>query len=116
TAAELELRWRSYLLQPQPRPKPLDSFRRYTERWFGPNGPASAAPDVEFRPWNDEQPPSHSVPPAIAVEAAKAFGEPIATRYHLAMMRAYFVEHRDVSTREVVLAVASDVGIDVDAF
>jgi predicted DsbA family dithiol-disulfide isomerase len=108
----LELRWHSFLLQPQPRPKPLDSFRRYTERWFAPNGPAAAAPDVEFRPWRDEMPPSHSVPPAIAVEGAKHFGEPRATRYHLALMRAYFVDHRDVAARDVVIAVAQDVGID----
>ncbi len=112
---ELVLRWHSFLLQPQPRAKPIDSFRRYTERWFAPSGPATAAPDVEFRPWHDETPPTHSVPPAIAVEAAKRFGEPLATRYHLALMRGYFVDHRDVSAREVVLDVAREVGIDPDA-
>jgi predicted DsbA family dithiol-disulfide isomerase len=115
-AGELELQWHTFLLQPQPRAKPLDSFRRYTERWFAPNGPATAAPDVEFRRWHDETPPSHSVPSAIAVEGAKRFREPLATQYHLALMRAYFVDHRDVSSRDVVVAVAEEVGIDGSAF
>jgi predicted DsbA family dithiol-disulfide isomerase len=113
--AHMRLRWHSYLLQPQPRAKPLESFRRYTDRWFAPSGPASFAPDVEFRRWNDETPPSHSVPPAMAVHATAAFGDAAQTAFRLALLRAYFVDHRDVAARDVVLDVAAAVGIGAGA-
>jgi predicted DsbA family dithiol-disulfide isomerase len=112
----LSVEWRSFLLQPEPMPKPLDRFRNYTKRWLRPGGPASAAPEAEFRVWLDEQPPSHSLPPAIAGKAALSFGEDCFDRFHLALMHAYFAEHRDVSSRDVVVAVAAEIGIDETAF
>lgn len=109
----IEIVTHAYLLQPQPRPKPLEKFRRYTERWVAPNGPGGLDPDAGFVVWADETPPTHSLPPAVALEAAtRAFGPAARHAYELALMRAYFVDHRDVSALDVVLDVAA--GVDLD--
>ena len=112
----VEVRWHAFLLQPEPTPKPIEKFRRYTERWVAEGGPASADPDAGFRVWGDEPPPSHSLPPAIAGKAAASFGAEAFDRFHLALMRAYFCDHRDISARATVLDVASESGIDRDEF
>jgi predicted DsbA family dithiol-disulfide isomerase len=109
----IEVVTHAYLLQPQPRPKPLDKFRGYTERWVAENGPGGLDPDAGFVVWGDEPPPTHSLPPAVALEAAgRMFGAAARHRYELALMRAYFVEHRDVSALDVVVAVAHEVELD----
>ncbi len=104
--------WHTYLLQPEPRVKALDSFRRYTQRWFVPGGPAELEPAAEFRAWGDERPPTHSVPAAIAVQAVSRLDGAATPRVHRALMHAYFVEHRDVSDRDVILDVCAACGID----
>src|SRR4051812_29868824 len=87
----IELVTHAYLLQPQPRPKPLDQFRRYTERWVAPNGPGGLDREAAFVVWGDETPPSHSLPPAVALEGAtRLFGTAARYRYELALMHAYF--------------------------
>ena len=108
----LELTWRSFLLRPYAEPKPLEKFRRYTESWKRPSGQKDAA---RFRVWaTDNDPPSHSVPPAIAVKAAAAIGA--FDRYHLALMDAYFYENRNVTDFDTILAVAREQGLDMEAF
>jgi predicted DsbA family dithiol-disulfide isomerase len=107
---KLVLEWRSYLLQPEPRPKPLDKFIAYTQRWVRPGGPGDLAPECEFRPWEltDSAPPTHSLPAAVAGNIAKRFGKSEFDRYHIATMRAYFVEHRTISDPEVLADIADE--------
>lgn len=108
----LEVRWKSFLLRPYPEPKPLEKFRQYTQSWLRP---AAAADAGEFRVWTgDEAPPSHSVPPAVAVKASARQGA--FHRYHMALMHAYFAENRNVTSSETILAVAGECGLDVGAF
>jgi predicted DsbA family dithiol-disulfide isomerase len=95
-------------LRPAPSAKPLEKFRRYTESW---KVPASQPDSGDFRVWStDEAPPSHSVPPNVAVKAAAAQGR--FDRYHLALMRAYFFENRNVTDRTTLLAVADECDLD----
>ncbi len=110
---KIEIEWRSYLLQPQPRPKPLDKFIAYTERWVRPGGPGDLAPECGFRPWRvtDDAPPTHSLPAAIAGKIAEAYGKSAFDRFHLATMRAYFVEHRTISDPEVLADIAAESGM-----
>ncbi len=108
----LEIEWRSFLLRPRPEPKPLDKFRRYTQSW---RRPASVPGAPEFREWATDNPaPSHSVPGHLALKAAARQGafEP----YHLALMKAYFYDNRDVSDAATALDVARDCGLDDGAF
>jgi predicted DsbA family dithiol-disulfide isomerase len=119
--ADLHLEWKSYLLRPRPEPKSLDKFRRYTESWMRP---ASMPDGGEFRVWaTDEDPPSHSIPPAIAVKAAARQEEarersgldPLPS-YHRALMRAYFVRNLNVSARAVLELVARECGLESRQF
>ena len=112
----VDVRWHSFLLQPEPTPKPLDRFRRYTERWVAPGGPGAADPDAGFTVWGDTPPPSHSLPPAIAGKAAATFGAAAFDTFHRALMAAYFCENRDISARDTVLDVAATCGFDRDEF
>jgi predicted DsbA family dithiol-disulfide isomerase len=108
----VEVIWKSFLLRPHPEPKPLEKFRRYTESWMRPAGQPDGG---RFRVWStDEAPPSHSVPPNVAVKAAArqgAFG-----RYHLALMDAYFYQNRNVTSADTIVAVAQECGLDMEAF
>jgi predicted DsbA family dithiol-disulfide isomerase len=107
-AGALELVWKSYLLRPQPSVRPRDEFRAYTESWLRP----AAQPDGgRFRPWaTDEPPPSHSIPPQIAVKAAARHGA--FDRYHLAVMDAYFYANRNVTNPQTLVDVAVECGLD----
>ncbi len=108
----LEVRWKSFLLRPHPEAKPLEKFRRYTESWMRP---AAAADAGEFRVWSgDQEPPSHSVPPAVAIKAAARQGA--FARYHMALMHAYFAENRNVTSPETIGEVARECGLDLEAF
>jgi len=108
----LEVHWKSFLLRPYPEPKPLEKFRRYTESWMRP---ASAADAGEFRVWSsNEEPPSHSVPPAVAVKAAGRQQE--YSRYQMALMHAYFAENRNVTATDTIVSVAQQCGLDLERF
>lgn len=115
---KIELVWRSYLLQPVARPKPIDRFIAYTQRWVAPGGPGDSEPQCGFRPWlvADDPPPSHSVPPAVAGKIARRFGKSEFDRFHLATMRAYFVDHRTVSEADVLVDIAASCGLPRRAF
>ena len=99
-------------MRPYPEPKPLEKFRRYTESW---KRPAEQPDGGRFRVWStDEDPPSHSVPPAVAVKAAARMGE--FESYHLALMDAYFYQNRNVTSVETIFRVAAECGMDLERF
>lgn len=108
----VSIEWKSFLLRPHPEPKPLDRFRRYTESWQVP----AAQPDGgRFRVWStDEAPPSHSIPPNLAVKAAAR--QSAFDRYHLAVMDAYFYENRNVTDVPTLVDIAVACGLDRDRF
>ena len=110
----LIVEWRSFLLRPTPEERSLEQFTRYTERWARPG---DAEPATTFRTWSGEhQPPSHSMPSAIAGKAVlHTFGAASFDRFHLALMRAYFGDNRTISERAVILDVATAVGLDTEA-
>ena len=115
---QVSVEWRSYLLQPQPKPKPRDRFIAYTTRWLAPGGPGEQAPECGFVPWteSDDEPPTHSLPAAVAGKVALGFGRTAFDRFHLATMRAYFVEHRTISDPDVLSDIAASCGIERDEF
>ena len=107
---DLELRWKSYLLRPQPEPgRDLEKFRRYTESW---RRAAEEEPRAEFRVWaSDEGPPSHSVPAHLVAKAAAALGPAEFQRVHRALLHAYFAENRDVSNARTLWALWAECGL-----
>jgi predicted DsbA family dithiol-disulfide isomerase len=111
----LRVEWRAFLLRPAPEPgRTLDRFRAYTRSWSRP----AAEPDApEFRTWaSDEGPPSHSVPAHLLAKAAATLGPEAFAAMHARLFRAYFVESRDVTNREVQRALWRDVGLADAAF
>jgi predicted DsbA family dithiol-disulfide isomerase len=120
---QVELEFKSFLLRPQPRAEPesperaaegLEKFRRYTENWVR----IGAEPDAgEFNVWaSDEGPPSHSVPAHAVAKAARRFGRDPFRRMHERLLRAYFVENRDISREGVLRELWAEQGLDAAAF
>lgn len=92
----------------------MEKFTEYTNSW---SRPASLEPSAGFNvPWSGEHdPPSGSMPAAVAGRVAQTFGE-IWHEFHDALLRAYFVDHRTISDVDVLADVAESVGIDRDDF
>lgn len=115
----LEIEYRAFLLRPRPRAPgdpegELLRFVRYTQSWLRP----AAEPDApSFRPWQTgEGPPSHSVPAQLAAKAARRLGRDAFDALHPRLLRAYFEQSRDVSSRATLAAVWAEAGLPADAF
>jgi predicted DsbA family dithiol-disulfide isomerase len=111
----VDITWKSYLLRPEPRPRTLEQFVRYTQSW---QRPATEERLARFQLWSSsgDEPPSHSIPPAVAAKVAATFGAESFDAYRRALMAAYFFHNRTVSDRTVLLDIAHGAGIARDAF
>ncbi len=109
------IEWKSFLLRPQPESRTLQEFTEYTKSW---ERPAGLEPRAEFTtPWSGASaPPSHSLPAAIASKTAATFGQETWQRYHRNLLKAYFIENRDISSSEELLKIADESEIDKAAF
>lgn len=106
----VEIEWKSFLLRPHPMDYSLEDFRRYTESWLRP---ASQPESGSFTVWStDEPPPSHSVPPAVALKAVKRIEPEAFDRYHRALMESYFSKNQNVTRAENLARIADDCGLD----
>lgn len=111
----LALEWRSFLLRPHAEgQRNLEKFRGYTQSWLRV---AEDQPAGDFRPWStDENPPTHSVPPHLVAKAAAELGDEAFHCVHDALLKAYFVENRDVSSDATLSAIWQDCGLDAAEF
>jgi predicted DsbA family dithiol-disulfide isomerase len=108
------IEWKAFLLRPYPEPRKLEEFKKYTEKWMRPAADEDAG---RFTVWSTEEaPPSHSVPPAVAAKAAARQGADAFARYHHALMENYFHANRNITDPQNLVAIAGEVGLDVDAF
>jgi predicted DsbA family dithiol-disulfide isomerase len=123
SAGRVEIAFKSFLLRPHPRPEPqdeeeaalaLEKFRQYTKGWER----IGSEPDAgEFRVWaSDEGPPSHSIPAHLVAKAAARLGPEAFSKMHERLLRAYFVESRDVSREPVLRALWEEIGLERRAF
>lgn len=111
----VRVEWRAFLLRPTPEPgRTLERFRDYTRSWLRP----AAEPDApEFRTWASvEGPPSHSIPAHVVAKAAAALGADAFRAMHDRLLRAYFVESRDITNGATLRALWGEVGLDEAAF
>lgn len=110
--SKIEIIWRSFLLRPMPEERSMEKFVAYTESW---RRPAEMEPLTKFNVWaTDNPPPSHSMPPLVASKAVEEFAPEHWHAFHKALMKAYFVENRNITDVVVQLEVAAEVGIDTD--
>lgn len=104
------IEWKSFLLRPYPREVPLEEFRRYTESWLRPAGQPESG---RFHVWStDEPPPSHSVPPAVALKAVSRLWPEAFDRYQGALMESYFFHNRNVTDPGNIARIADECGLD----
>ena len=111
----VRVEWRAFLLRPTPEPgRTLERFRAYTRSWLRP----AAEPDApEFRSWaSDEGPPSHSIPAHVVAKAAAALGRDAFRTMHDRLLRAYFVESRDITNANTLRGLWREVGLEEAAF
>lgn len=111
----IEVQWKSFLLRTEPKTTSLEKFIRYTESW---ERPAEMEPKAHFTtPWaSGANPPSSSFPAQMAWKASGHFGPEAQQRYHHALLSAYFVDNRDISSGPVLAEIAGECDIDVEAF
>lgn len=119
----VELRFKSFLLRPKPRSEPenaahaaqaLEKFRQYTRGW---ERIASEPDSGELRLWStDEGPPSHSIPAHLVAKAAARVSRDAFGRMHERLLRAYFVESRDISREPTLRALWDELGLDEAGF
>jgi predicted DsbA family dithiol-disulfide isomerase len=113
-----ELKWslRPYPLRPEPQipgKKERQILARHYRRIAKETEGEGVKPDL----WIGEDPPSSSLPPLVALEAALLVQGPAIQRELLrAMRRAAFVQGINVARRDVQLELASRVGVDVHGF
>jgi len=111
----IEVKWKSFLLRTQPKTSSLEKFTKYTESW---KTPAEMEPRAKFTtPWaSGATPPSSSFPAQMAWKASAHFGDDAQERYHHALLEAYFVQNRDISSGPVLAEIAAECDIDTAAF
>ncbi len=108
----LYVEWRSYLLRPEREIISIEAFRRYTQSWMKP---AQQNDSGRFSIWaTAERPPAYSVPPAVALKAAR--NQAAYRRYQLAVMDAYFHDNRDVTQDAVLVDLAEGLALDTAQF
>jgi predicted DsbA family dithiol-disulfide isomerase len=115
-AGRVEVEFRSFLLRPRPEPaRDLERFREYTRSWL--LGPSAEPDSASFRAWQgDEGPPSHSVPPHLVAKAAATLGPEAFARMHARLLRAYFLESRDISRPETLRALWDELALPAAAY
>jgi predicted DsbA family dithiol-disulfide isomerase len=111
----IDVQWKSFLLRTEPKTTSLEKFSRYTESW---QRPADLEPNAKFTtPWaSGATPPSSSFPAQMAWKASAHFGDEAQQRYHHALLDAYFVQNRDISSGPELAQIAHECDIDKERF
>jgi len=75
-----------------------------------------AEPGVIFNPWKSGPYPRWGMPALIASKAAALQGREKWRRFHLAVMKAFYTESRDISSPRVLEEIGREAGLDMEAF
>jgi len=112
---QVSIEWKSFMLRTEPKTTSRDKFVDYTNSW---QRCASTEPRAEFTtPWETEASgPTSSLPAQVAWKAAGTFGPEANDAMKRALMRAYFVDNRDISDRRELVEIAESAGIDRGEF
>ena len=106
----INVTWKSYLLRAEPKTGDHEKFVEYTKSWIRPG---EMEPKAGFTVWaSDEGQPASSIPAQVAFKTVEAIRPDLAKAYHDRLMRGYFTENRDISSSEVLMELAEDVGVD----
>lgn len=108
-------RFRPYPLRPENQ-LPDKKQRAVLARHFRRVAREQEGRGVKADLWTGEDPPSSSLPPLVALEAALSQGTEMQRALLKAMRRKAFVEGINVARRDVLVEVAAQEGLDVSRF
>ena len=91
-------------------PAPRDILQQ--EWWLA----ALQEPAAKFAPYQSDDWPTTTLPAFDAVWCAARQSEELALAYDLRIRQAFFAESRNIGRREVLQALAEEVGLDLPAF
>ncbi len=106
----MSLRWKSYLI----RGEGMTVFDEYIASHF--RRANEAEPGVIFNPWRLGPYPLWGMPALMASKAAELQGKEKWRTFHLAVMKAFYTDSRDISSPEVLQEVGRETGLDMEAF
>ena len=110
----VEIEWKAFMLRTGPRDWERQDFLNYTQSWMRPK---EMEPELDFTVWATDDPQPHSsIEAHVAFKVLEELAPDNAKAFHDRIMRAYFVENRDISNAELLTGFAVDVGVDADAF
>lgn len=110
----ITLEWRSFLLRVEPKTPDRGSFVDYTRSWLRPG---ELEPGARFNVWgSDSPPPRSSLPAQVAYKTMELRYPDAVHEYHRALLTAYFTDNRDISDWDVLIGIASEVGVDGEDF
>ncbi len=111
------LRWslRGFPLRPEDR-HPDKKQRQLLARHFRRVAKEKEGRGVKADLWTGRDPPSSSMPPLVALEAALVQGDDAQRELLQAMRKAAFVDGINVARRDVVLELAARAGLDMPLF
>ena len=106
----IELEWKAFLLRAEPKTGDHAAFVEYTNSWLRPG---QMEPATSFTVWaSDEEQPASSIPAQVAFKAVEAIAPELAKPFHDRLMRGYFTENRNIANSDVLMELATDVGVD----
>ncbi len=110
----VDIEWKAFLLRTGPRDWQRADFLHYTRSWMRPK---EAEPELDFTIWATDDPQPHSsIEAQVAFKVLEELAPENAKAYHDRIMKAYFVENRDISNADILTGLAVDVGVDAAAF
>lgn len=106
----LSLVWKSYLI----RGEGVTTFDEYIASHF--RRANEAEPGVIFNPWESGPYPRWGMPALIASKAAALQKKEKWRRFHLAIMKAFYTDSRDISSPAVLEEIGCESGLDMEDF
>jgi len=106
----LNIFWKSYLI----REEGVTRFDEYIASHFMRANEQEEC--ITFNPWKSGPYPSWGMPALRASKVAALQGKEKWNRFHLAIMKAFYTDGRDVSNENVIEEIAEETGLTMEEF
>ncbi|MBW1853642.1 MAG: DsbA family protein [Deltaproteobacteria bacterium] len=106
----LAVSWKSYLI----REEGVTVFDEYIASHFKRANEHEES--ITFNPWKSGPYPTWGMPALKAIKAAAPQGKEKQDRFHLAVMKAFYTDGRDISNEQVLEKVAEEEGLITEEF
>ena len=106
----MSVHWKSYLI----RGEGMTTFDEYIASHFRRANEQEEG--VIFNPWRSGPYPSWGLPALMASKAAEQQGKEKWRNFHLAVMKAFYTDSRDISSPAVLEEIGRETGLDMEAF